>query len=587
MKFIRILVLLTLVQLAAAQQPPPATVQGMVVQAGSGNALADVKVELRAVGGAATNDGLPTPWVVTGSDGRFSFSRVTPSTYRLIASSRGFANAEFGQTQPSGPTTTLSLAPGQHVENIRLTMASGAVISGRITDNGQPVGIADVYALKISDFNGRVMLVAGISAKTNDLGEYRMFWLPPGRYYVGVIIQDAATAGPLVLNPDGDDSASIQMARQVARAVLNRAIGAGAGDDQRHVITFYPSTTDPERATLIDLRAGAEAANINIDSPVQRVFHVRGRIAGIPQNSTGTPTIGLLTNRPNDVLENLNTPPDANGNFDIPRVATGTYTLTAAIGNVMGRVPVEVRDGDVNNVVVNLSRGNEVSGKIIVERQQPSSSPDPILSSLRVILRPEPYIWDPLGSPVNPDATFKVPASSTAPGVPPGGYRVLLAPILIPRTPAGQYVSPVPEALQSAYVKSIKIGAKDLLSSVLQIDDPLRDPIEIVVGVNPGSLEGRVLTEQKQPASSVWVALLPKGPLRYRTDHRYIATDVDGKFQFPNIGPGDYDIYAWENIEKLDWQEPRYMRPYETRGTAVHIEEGRKTTIEFTAIPAQ
>ena len=85
----------------------------------------------------------------------------------------------------------------------------------------------------------------------------------------------------------------------------------------------------------------------------------------------------------------------------------------------------------------------------------------------------------------------------------------------------------------------------------------------------------------------MWVALLPKGPLRYRTDHRYIASDVDGKFQFPNVGPGDYDLFAWENIEKLDWQEPRYMRPYETRGTAIHIEEGRKTTIEVTAIPAQ
>jgi hypothetical protein len=398
MKLIRIFVLAALAPLAAAQQPAPSSLQGIVVQAGTGNPLGDVKVELRPVGGVASNDGFVSPWVVTGPDGRFSFPRVIPSSYRLVASSRGYANAEFGQTQPSGPTSTLTLTPGQRLENVRLTMAPGAVISGRITDNGQPVGIADVYALKISDFNGRVSLVAGISAKSNDLGEYRMFWLSPGRYYIGVIIQDQATAGALVLNTDGDNSTTIQGGRQIGRAVLNRATGAGAGEDERHVITFYPGTIDPDRAILLDLRAGTETANINIDSTVHRVYHVRGKVAGIPANPTGPTTVGLLTTKPNEVLENLTSTVDPSGSFDIPRVATSTYMLTASSGNLIGRIPVEVKDGDVNNVVVNLTRGFEVSGKVTVEGQRPTAS-DSILNALRVLLRPEPYIWDPSGGP--------------------------------------------------------------------------------------------------------------------------------------------------------------------------------------------
>ena len=51
--------------------------------------------------------------------------------------------------------------------------------------------------------------------------------------------------------------------------------------------------------------------------------------------------------------------------------------------------------------------------------------------------------------------------------------------------------------------------------------------------------------------------------------------------------PGDYKIYAWEDVERLAWQELRFMRNYESRGTPLHIDEGQKTTTEFPVIPAQ
>ena len=54
----------------------------------------------------------------------------------------------------------------------------------------------------------------------------------------------------------------------------------------------------------------------------------------------------------------------------------------------------------------------------------------------------------------------------------PGGYRVLVAPILIGRTPPGQVLSPLPTALQNAYVKSIKMGDKDLLNGTLLLEQP-------------------------------------------------------------------------------------------------------------------
>jgi hypothetical protein len=170
--------------------------------------------------------------------------------------------------------------------------------------------------------------------------------------------------------------------------------------------------------------------------------------------------------------------------------------------------------------------------------------------------------------------------------VPAGTYRVLVAPIHIGRTIPGQALAPVPQQLQGAYVKSIRLGERDLLNDTLRIESPLQDRLEVVIGTNPGSIEGRVMTNRQQPAGTVWVALLPESKLKFKIDHKFTSTDLEGRFQFENLPPGDYEAYAWEDIEKFAWQEPRRMRPFESRGTPIHIDEGRKATIELVAIPA-
>lgn len=584
MKTFCIALIAALVQIAAAQQPPPAVLQGTVVQAGTNSPLANARVELRSGGAFTAVDS-----IITDREGRFSFPKVSPGSYRLVASRLGYVNAEYGQRQPNGPALTLTLAPGQRLNNVVLTMSQGGVISGRVTDNGQPVGIAEVIAMKMTDVNGQPVLVGVLSAKTNDLGEYRIFWLPPGQYHVALDIKDQAAAGPLVVSPDGDDEAFLLRQRQVLRAVLNRAIGAGAADDERHVVTFFPGTVDADRAIPVEVRAGAEASNININGPAVPIRHVRGRVTGVPADpGLQTPAVELIqTNLAAGIAGRLVAPVDKdNGSFDIPRVIPGFYHLIAGAGNLLGATTVEVGAADINGVVVNLLPGLEVSGRIVIERQTPVV-PDPAMASLQVILRPEPITGASLGSQPAADGSFKIPGSATAPGVPPGDYRVLVAPILIGRTILGQLVAPVPTPLQGAYVKSIRFGDRDLLSeNLLHIERQLPDKLEIVIGTNPGSIEGRVLTNRRQPAGSVWVALLPDNKLRFRVDHRFTSTDVDGRFQLENVPPGDYKVFAWEDIEKLAWQEPRLMRPYESLGASVHIDEGRKTTIEFSAIPS-
>jgi len=579
MKNYRILLLVPfIVQIATAQQPAPGILRGIVLQAGTTNPLAEVNVELRPAAGGPTVESITTE-----RDGQFAFPKVAPGSYRLVATRPGYINAEYPQKQPNSPTSPITFTPGQRVENVQLNMTPGGVISGRVTDNGQPIGIVDVYALKFSENNVSVQV---LSAKTNDLGEYRLFWLPPGQYYVSADIKDGAQAGPLILNTDGDNGSSIFQLRLVGRAVLNRAVGAGAADNERHVPTFFPGTIDPARATPVEVRAGAEASNININAPALPVHHIRGRVTGIPEGPAGQRPIVQILQTPYPITPYPVIQGDPDGAFDMPRVAAGTYSMFSVVGNRIGKTTVEVQDADVNGVVVTLTSGLELSGRVVVERQT-AVNPDTLVASLQVGLNPEPITAAPsYGSPATPDGSFKIPSASTALGVIPGDYRVLVPPLLRLRSPIGAPLAAMPESLRNAYVKSIRLGDKDLLNNLLHIEGPLQDRIEIVVGTNPGSIEGRVLNDRQQPAASVWVALIPENSLRFRIDHKFTSSGPDGRFQIQNVPPGDYKIFAWENIEKLAWQESRIMRSYESSGTLIHVDEGKKTTVEFPVIPA-
>jgi hypothetical protein len=59
-------------------------------------------------------------------------------------------------------------------------MIPAGVIAGRLYDrDGEAASNVTVQALKYVYQNGRRVLSSVQSAQTNDLGEYRLFWLPP------------------------------------------------------------------------------------------------------------------------------------------------------------------------------------------------------------------------------------------------------------------------------------------------------------------------------------------------------------------------------------------------------------------------
>jgi len=486
-------------------------------------------------------------------------------------------------------------------------MARAGVISGRVVVRGKPVGNVDVKALKSSYELGQRVFTTVLSARTDDLGDYRIFWLPAGQYYVVAdVLELQAAAGSQSVMTGLDPASNPFFASSMPlRYIISRAIGAGGNDSTMFVSMYPPGVPDWRDSTPIALGEGAEVNGVNIQVNPVLSLHLRASVAGAaPTPGRPGPSLALLplnaaTNLADTGISNTT---DGNGNFDFSRVSPGPYVLSASLGNLHGRVSVDVRDRDINNVIVSLSPGVTITGRVVFEGP-PAGNPDPRLNQVRISLLDDVIgggfrqlnrnMTTAMATP-GPDGSFAIPpAANTA--IPTGNYRVLVGPIL---TAAAGWASPpasiptqlmsiaaVPPTLETAYVKSIRMGDLDVLNDGLRLASQPSEPLVILIGTNPGSLEGRVFDSQPHPVAGSTVVLIPENGLQFRTNHKFTSTDASGKFQITKVPPGDYSVYAWDEVELGAWQDPDFIRGYRSRAVSVHINEGRATTVDLVMLP--
>jgi hypothetical protein len=50
--------------------------------------------------------------------------------------------------------------------------------------------------------------------------------------------------------------------------------------------------------------------------------------------------------------------------------------------------------------------------------------------------------------------------------------------------------------------------------------------------------------------------------------------------------PGNYTLFAWEQVDRDAFFDPEFLAQYEDRGKAVHVEEGDHITVKLDEIPA-
>jgi len=135
------------------------------------------------------------------------------------------------------------------------------------------------------------------------------------------------------------------------------------------------------------------------------------------------------------------------------------------------------------------------------------------------------------------------------------------------------------------YIKSMRSGKVDVFRDGLIVTDSGAPPLKIVLSSGGGSMEGVVLDEDKQPVEGASVLLVPDPARREREDlFKSGTTDQFGRYRFQAIAPGDYKLFAWEDVEPEAWHDPQFLKEFEKHGEPVTVRPNAHVTSELRLI---
>ena len=522
-----------------------AAIEGTVRNSANGQPVRKAELTLRR-GEPRPGSQVPAMFTTTTDDaGKFTMRDLEPGAYRLTVSRTGFAGTEYGARGPLRGGTTLNLSAHQRLTGIDFRLSPHAVITGRIVDvDGEPVANVSVSALRYRYFMGRRQLVPVGNAGTNDLGEYRIFGLASGRYYVSGTHQGS------MFSMAEDRSAAPQT-------------------QEGYVPTYYPGTAELRSAALVDATSGNEIQQLNFRLSRSRAVRVRGRII----NQTGKTDRGSnVMLQPKDVAgmmgpyRSFASGPE--GQFELRSVPPGSYTLIAMAQDdqqrmISVRQSLEVGVNNVENVIVTISPGIELRGDVRAEEPGTLN-----LTAVRVALRPsDPGVM--YGG--MPGGTVSENGRFTLMNVQPDRYSVTVAGL--------------PDGF---YVQSIRMEEVDALESGLDLTRGAAGSLQIVLSGKAAQVEGAVTNEKQEPVAGSTVVLIPTSEKRREQFqfHKTVNTDQHGHFILKGLEPGEYKLFAWEDIENGAWMDPEVLQPAESKGKTIVLRQSSRESVDMRVIPA-
>ncbi len=479
--------------------------EGRVVNSVTGEAVRKVSLTVRHM----TERGVSFS-AITDDEGRFRFDKLEPGTYRLSAERSGYLSQQYGARTTPYTGTPITLIRGQHLKDLEFKLLPQGSISGKVVDeDGEPIHQASVNVTRQGRYarrgSGGTFGVEGQS--TNDLGEFRIANLAPGRYFVTVMYRPGMMFG-------GDAPRSLS-----------------EKPEETYVPTFYPGVTDRDAAVPLEVGAGQALTGLVIQMRKGRTYRVRGKVVGASRNVRVwlTPrerTSGMFFAGRGGMLK-----PD--GSFELAGVLPGTYYVLASRmegrGQMIGRAPVHVTDGNVDEVLIMTAEPLTVTGTIRVEGGQPLVSEQSPMQPSVNLMPDGPSAYGQVGARVKDDGTFQIEGVS--------------------RDKFFLNLYGIPEG---TYVRSVRMGGQEVVDKGFDLSQLESAPaLEVILSPKAAVVEGLVRDGDKL-AAGMFVTLVHEP---FRPEKRYLikngTTDQNGAFSIKGVAPGAYRAYAWEEMVTL------------------------------------
>lgn len=448
----------------------------------------------------------PYQKTTTDQDGYYRISNLAAGSYTVGASAPAFVIAD---AKDSGKNKSVLVGEDENVEGINFSLVRGCVITGRVTDtDGRPVieQQVNIYPGELPDPRTQQQAFFAIaSAQTDDRGIYRAFGLKAGRYKVGVGTSD-------------DDSSS--NFRELGKASYRQV--------------FYPDASDQTKATIIAVREGSEATNIDITvGRAAQTFSVSGQLV----DESGQPVPSLrfgLQRLVGDRIEFTDRFEFANsrGEFVVEGLVPGKYAVTLiANPNSEQRadaVTFDVVDHDVTGVTVKIVKGATITGAVVLESEDKAILAQLLQLQLRAIgassMGGGATINASSVSPLGPDGSFRVS------GLPAGTISFFLSSTGSPVPPKGFMISRIErDGVPSTPRLEIKEGEQVM-------------GVRIFVTVGSATLRGVIAVENGSlpQRGRIFIRLSKTG--EQFSNLRPISIDERGHFQMEGLAAGTYDL---------------------------------------------
>ena len=517
---------------ADVEKPGTATLRGHVLAADTGRPLR--KAQVRIFAAEIRENRLAT----TDDDGRYEFKEVKAGRYTINATKGSYISLSYGQTRPLEAGTPLEIKDGQTVERVDFSLPRGAVITGRIFDEfGEPLSDVMVAPMRYQFVQGKRTLVgAGRQSTTDDNGEFRLFGIAPGQYYLQATWRS------------------------------NMGFGQGGENQPAYAPMFFPGVLEASEAQRFTIGVSQQLSDLVMAlKPTKAV-----RISGTVLTSDGRPATGMLNvmriTAGMGFVGNMGAMIRPDGSFQLNGVAPGEYQLRTFPNGPSGpdsetaMAKITVAGDDIIDVQLVTTKPLSVSGRVIVDPAAAQSLP----ASLFVAAFPMdgPNFGASVPGRVSDDYTFELKTS-------PGRARISLS-----NPPAGWSI------------RAVRLNGADVIDSGIEFK-----PSQNVRGLeveltNRVSVVAGLVTTGRGEASRDYTAIaFPQDSDRWKdTNSRYLRTgrpDQDGRFKISGLPSGDYLLIAVDHINPGESSDPEFLERIRTKATRFSLSEGEMKSIDL------